>query len=189
MLWDRIVRAITFRRDVYAEVEEDQSFTSTAWTIVVVVAIIAALGNLRFTRFGTSLLGVLVGAILDVVGFAIGALVINVVGRAVYKADVTFEELVRALGLAYVWNAVGFLRILGPILSCILAPVSIIAWLALVVSFFVAAKEALDLDWVPTIVTVVLGWIVIVAVSFVSSLILGAMGLVASGILGAFGGG
>jgi hypothetical protein len=185
MLMDRIVKAITFRKEVYAEVEKEESFTTTAWILVVVVAVVAALGNLRFTQFGMSLLGVLVTAVLNVVGFAVAALVINLVGRAVYKAEVTFEELVRTVGLAYVWNAVGILGILGPFLSCLLLPVRIVTWVALVVSWFIAVKEALDLDWVPTVVTVVLGWIVIFVVQIITSAILGAMGIAAAAITGA----
>ena len=188
MLMDRIVKAVTFRKEVYAEVEQDKSFTTTAWILVIVVAIVAALGNISFTQFGRSLLGVLVSAILNVVAFAIAALVINLVGRAIFKAEVTFDELVRTIGLAYVWNAAGILNILGGVLSCILWPVRVITWVALVVSWFLAVKEALDLDWVPTVVTVVLGWIVIFVVQMVTGIILGAMGIVGASVAGALGG-
>ncbi len=45
MLMDRIVGAFTFRRQVYAEVENDTSFTTTAWIIVAIVgAIMGAMG-------------------------------------------------------------------------------------------------------------------------------------------------
>ena len=188
MLMDRIVKAVTFRKEVYAEVEQDKSFTTTAWILVIVVAIVAALGNISFTQFGRSLLGVLVSAILNVVAFAIAALVINLVGRAIFKAEVTFDELVRTIGLAYVWNAAGILNILGGVLSCIRWPVRVITWVALVVSWFLAVKEALDLDWVPTVVTVVLGWIVIFVVQMVTGIILGAMGIVGASVAGALGG-
>jgi hypothetical protein len=152
---------VTFKKEVYAEVEQDESFTTTAWIIVVVVSIIAALGGISFAHFAKSLLGVLISAVLNVIGFAVGALVMNLVGRALFKADVTFEEIVRTVGLAYVWNAVSILNVLGGLAMCFLWPVTAIAWVALVVSLALAIKEALDLDWVPTIVTVVLGWIAI----------------------------
>ena len=76
-----------------------------------------------------------------------------------YKADVTFDELVRTLGLAYVWQVVGVLGVLSAFstaLSCVLAPVMVIAAILLIVAWFIAAKEALDLDWVKTIITVIL---------------------------------
>lgn len=185
---DRIVKAVTFQREVYAEVEQDESFTTMAWVIVVVSAALSALGGLRFRAFGPSLFGVIVGTVMAVIGFAIGALVINLVGRALYKADVNFSELVRTLGLAYVWNAVGFLGIVGAIwgpLRCLVTPIQIVAWVALAVSWVFAVKEALDLEWVPTIVTVVLGWIVIIIFSIVTGAIFAAMGVVGAGILGA----
>jgi hypothetical protein len=188
MLMDRIVKALTFKKEVYADVEQDKSFTTTAWILVIVVSIVAALGNLSFAQFGKSLLGVLVAAILNVVGFAVAALVINLVGRALFKADVTFEELVRTIGLAYVWNAANIIGILGGVLSCILWPVRIVAWVGLAVSWFLAVKEALDLEWVPTIVTVVLGWLVIVLVQVLTGVILAALGIAGAVVAGALGG-
>ncbi len=188
MLMDRIVRAITFRKEVYAEVEKDESFTTTAWIIVFVVSIIAALGSLSFANFGSSLVSVLVGAILNVVSFAVGAFAINLVGRGLFKADVTFNELVRTLGLAYIWRVVSLIGILGPFLSCLLLPLTILSVILLVASWLVATKEALDLDWVPTIVTVVLGVIVVFVLEAVVGLILGGLGLAAAGIAGALGG-
>ena len=37
---DRIIKALTFKTEVYAEVENDATFTSTAWIIVVVVSLL-----------------------------------------------------------------------------------------------------------------------------------------------------
>jgi hypothetical protein len=179
---DRIIKAFTFRKEVYGEVEKDGTFTSTAWLLVVVVSFINQLGGLRFAQFGRSLLGVIIGTVIQVAAFAIAAMVINLVGRALFKADVTFEELVRTLGLAYVWNIVGVLNILGPVVSCFVWPVTIIGWILLVISWFLAVKEALDLDWVPTIVTVVLGWLVILVFRVIAGVILGLLGVAAQGI-------
>jgi hypothetical protein len=103
-----------------------------------------------------------VGTIFAVIGFAVGALVINWVGRTVFKAEVSFDELVRTLGLAYVWQVVGVLGILSAIsttLSCVISPVLFITAIATIAAWFIAAKEALDLEWLQTIITVVLGWI------------------------------
>ena len=41
---DRIIGAFTFRKGVYAEVEHDASFTTTAYIIVAIVAILNQLG-------------------------------------------------------------------------------------------------------------------------------------------------
>ena len=190
MLTNRIIGAFSFRREVYAEVEKDATFTTTAWLLVIVVAFLNQLGSRASGNLVNWLIGAVVGTIFAVVGFAVAALVINWVGRALFNADVTFEEMVRTLGLAYVWNVIGVISALAAFseaLSCLLAPVMIITVILLVASWFVAAKEALDLDWVQTIVTVILGWIALVAITIVAGVVLGLLGLSAAvmgGLLG-----
>ncbi len=186
---DRIIKAFTFKTEVYSEVESDSSFTTTAWLIVAVVSFLNALGSLSSDNFGSSLLAALVSAVFAVVGFAVAAYVINLVGRTVFKAEVSFNELVRTVGLAYVWQAVGFLGILGVIsedLRCIVSPLLIIAAILWLVSAFIAAKEALDLEWLQTIITVVLGWVAFMVVVFLAGLVLAAIGIGGAALFGAF---
>ena len=191
MLMNRIIGAFTFRKGVYAEVEQDTSVTTTAWLIVAVVAFLNQVGSAASRDLGGWLIGAVVGTVFAIIGFAVGALVINWVGRAVFHAEVTFDELLRTLGLAYVWNVVGVFGVLAAIsepLSCVLAPVMIIAVLAMIVAWFMAAKEALDLEWLQTIVTVFLGWLALVVVSLViRGLVLGALGLGAVAVGGLLG--
>lgn len=184
---ERIISAFSFRREVYADVEKDTSFTNTAWMLVVVVAFLNQLGGLKFTNFFSSLIGVVIGTVFAVLGFAVACFVIQAVGRALFKADVTFEEMVRTLGLAYVWNVVrviGILAAISPALVCVVAPITVIAAILLVVSWFVAAKEALDLEWVQTVITVIVGWIALMIVMAIAGAILGLLGLAAAGVGG-----
>jgi len=184
---DRIIKAFTFKTEVYAEVESDTSFTTTAWIIVAVVAFLNALGSLSFDNFGSSLLGAVLSAVIAVIGFALAAFVINFVGRTVFKAEVSFEELIRTLGLAYVWQVVGLLGILGAIsagLQCVVAPALFLGAILWLISAFIAAKEALDLEWVQTIITVILGWIVYMIVLAVAGLILAAIGFGGAALFG-----
>ena len=179
MLTNRIIGAFTFRSGVYAEVEKDNTFTTTAWILVVVVAFLNQIGTFASSELVNWLVGAVVGTLFAVVAFALAALVISWVGRGVYKADVTFDELVRTLGLAYVWQVVGALGIVSAFsiaLSCILAPVMIIAAVLLVVAWFIAAKEALDLDWVKTIITVILGWIALIVITAIAGIVVGLLG-------------
>jgi hypothetical protein len=192
MLVNRIIGAFTFRKGVYAEVEKDTTFTTTAWILVAVVAFLNQLGSQATTNLGNWLIGAVVGTIFTVIGFAVAALVINWVGRAVFKADVTFQELVRTLGLAYVWNVIGVfgvLAIISETLSCVLAPVMVVGAILMVIAWFVATKEALDLDWVKTIVTVILGWLALIAVMIVAGVVVGLLGFGTAGLMGAFGAG
>jgi hypothetical protein len=191
MLTQRIIGAFTFRKGVYAEVEQDASFTNTAWILVAVVAFLNQLGSAASSNLLNWLLGAIVGTIFAVIGFAVAALVINWVGRAVFKADVTFHELVRTLGLAYVWQVIGVLGIISILsagLSCILAPVMIIAVILMIVAWFIAAKEALDLEWGQTIVTVILGWLALVVITLViGGLVMSTLGLGAAAMGGLVG--
>jgi len=180
MLTERIIGAFTFRKGIYAEVERDTAFTQTAWTIVAIVSFLNQLGTNASSNLVSWLVGTIVGTIFAVLGFAVAAWIIDWVGRTVFKADVTFEEMIRTLGLAYVWNVFGFVGIISAFssaLSCVLAPIMIIAAILLVVAWFVAAKEALDLDWGKTIITVILGWIALVVIMSFAGAVLGLLGL------------
>jgi hypothetical protein len=84
-------------------------------------------------------------------------------------------------------GVIGILSAFSEALSCLLAPAMIIAVLLMVVAWFIAAKEALDLDWGQTIVTVILGWLALIAIRVVAALILGLLGLGAAAVGGAIG--
>lgn len=190
MLTNRIIGAFTFRKGVYAEVEQDTTFTTTAWLLVVVVAFLNQIGTNASGDLISWLIGAIVGTVFAVAGFAVAALVISWAGRTLYNADVTFDELVRTLGLAYVWNVVGVLGVLTALseaLSCLLAPVMVLAVLLLLVAWFVAAKEALDLEWAQTIITVILGWIVLAVIMALGGVLLGLLGFGAAAVGGLLG--
>jgi hypothetical protein len=185
MLVDRIVGAFSFRRQVYADVENDPSFTQTAWVLVAVVAFLNQLGTYAGGGIGRWLISSVVGAVFMVAGFAVAAFVVSWLGKALFQADVTFEETVRTLGLAYVWNIVGFIGVVAglvPGLGCILTPLLCIAPILQLISWFIAAQEALDLDTGQTLITVILGVIVNWVIMTIAGVILGLMGLTAVGI-------
>lgn len=193
MLMERIIGALTFKRQVYADVEKDTTFTPTAWGIVALVGLLSQLGSaatFAYTEGGqldmTSwILGGVVGAVVSVAGFALGAFLIAWLGKSLFKADVTFDEMVRTLGLAQVWNLAGVLGVVGavvPLLGCITAPITCIAAILALVSWFIAAQEALDLDGGQTAITVIVGWVVSFFVAgFVGGIVLAAVGLAAGG--------
>jgi hypothetical protein len=191
MLTDRIIGAFTFKKGTYAAVEKDTSFTQTAWILVAVVSFLSQLGSNASSNIGHWLIGTIVGTIFAVAGFALAAFVIAWVGRSLFKADVTFEELVRTLGLAYVWNVIGVVGALAAFssaLSCLLAPALFVGAILGLIAWLVAAKEALDLEWAQTIVTVIIGWIVLLVMLFIGGIVLGLLGVTARGVLGLFGG-
>ena len=158
MLINRIIGAFTFRKGVYADVEHDPSFTTTAWMIVVIATLLNRLNALLYSS--ERLFAAIVSAILSILGFAIGVLVINWIGSTLFKANVTFGQGIRALGLAYVWKAIGILSLLASFSTPLSGVLDLLIGLATIISWLIAAKEALDLDWLKTGITVVLGWLV-----------------------------
>jgi hypothetical protein len=190
MLTERITGALTFRRGVYAEVEADKTFTATAWILVVIFALLNQLGSYASQNIFDWLVSAGIGLLTAIAGFAIAAAVISWVGRGIFSAEVTFDELVRTMGLASIWTAVGVLGIIAAFsdaLSCILGPVIVISWVALVVAWFVAVHEALDLTWGKTILTVIIGFIPWAIIMALTGVVLSLLGLTASGFGSLFG--
>jgi hypothetical protein len=190
MLFDRILGALEFRRGIYAQVEEDASFTTTAWLLVIVSAFLNQLGSQASGNLINWLISAVTGTITAVIGFAVAAYLMDWIGRTLFGADVSFDELVRTLGLAYIWSAVGVLGIVARLfapLNCLVAPTRLAAAILLVVAWFVAAREALDMEWGRTIVTVGLGWIVLVAIMIVTNVVLDLLGIGAGALGGLVG--
>jgi hypothetical protein len=190
MFTKRIIGALTFRRGIYAEVEADKTFTATAWILVLIFALLNQVGSYASQNIFDWLVGAGIGVLTAIAGFVISAAVINWVGRGIYSSDVTFNELVRTMGLASIWTAVGFLGVIAAFskaLSCILGPVIVISWVALVVAWFVAVHEALDLTWGKTILTVIIGFIPWAIIMSLTGVVLSLLGLTATGFGNLFG--
>ena len=191
MLIDRIKGAFMFRKGVYAEVAKDATFTTDAWLIVLVVNFIAQLGtSAAYLSSGRGFFGfvvsVFVGTALALAAFAISAFLISWVGREMFKSTATFEELVRAMGLANVWRIIGFIGILSaitPLLACVLSPVTLLAGLAGLVAYFFSIREATNMEWVGVIVTVIVALIIQLIVTAIAGGILAAFGLGAAALL------
>ncbi len=190
---DKFIKVFTFKTGVYKEVEDNAAFTPTAWMIVAAVALLSSLGGNAASAHalgGRWIFGALGSACFAILGFALGSFVISWAGKTFFNAEVTFEEMVRTLGLAYIWNVVGFLGIIAlaaPGLACVSGPITFFAGLAGLVAWFFAAKEALDLEWPQTIGTVIIGWVVTLVVTVVASTVLGILGLVGAGVGTLFG--
>ena len=176
---EKIIGAFSFKPNVYAEVEKETGFTSSAWLIVAVTAFLNALGVSAATAhrsIGGYLVSVIITTIFAVLAFAVACFVVDWVGRYFFNAQVTFEEAVRTLGLAYVWNVVGVLGIvslISPSLSCLTSIPRFFAWVAGFISWLVAAKEALDLEWPQTVGTIIIAFVVNLIIMFFASLVIG----------------
>lgn len=182
-MMEKIIAAFSFRKGIYKEVEEDQSFTNSAWIIVSVVALLSSFGSNAETlrgSFGAWFIASIFRAVFMIVGFALSCYIIDWVSKKLFHAKTDFNELVRTLGLAYVWNVIGFLGILSAISPALRFATGIFEFagaIAGLVAWFIAAKEALDLEWGETILTIVIGWVAQGVLLSLSSLILVRLGL------------
>jgi hypothetical protein len=183
MLTQRIVGAFTFRKGVYSEVANDVTFTQTAWLIVIIIQLLNQMGarSALLENGGVFrwLIGWVIGAAFGIAGFAITAFLIPLVARELFKANVSFEQMVRALGLAHVWQIVGFIGILGaiPFLACLLAPIALVAGLAGLAAYLVCIKETSGMDWAGTIVTVIVAAVVQLIMVLISGGFLALVGI------------
>lgn len=201
-LQERIVGAFTFKREAYRDVKDDPSFTPTAWGIVVVVNLInqfagfltagiaaTALTNSLFgdnaavgaaAVAGGSLVAVVLQTIIGVAGFAIAALAVMLVANTLFEAKTTFDQMVRTLGLAYVWSVVGILSLLlvvSPSLICLVGSLSLLGGLLFALAAAIGVKETTGFDWVKTIVTIVIAVVVqLIAIAILGSLFVGVLG-------------
>jgi hypothetical protein len=190
MLTNRIIGALTFRRGVYAEVKADKSFTATAWMLVVIFAILNQLGANASQSIFEWVVGTGIGVVTAMAGFAIAVAVISWVAHRRFSADVTFDKLARTMGLASIWTVVGVLGIIAAFsdaLSCVLGPVIVISWVALVVAWFVAVHEALELTWEKTFTTVILGFIPWAIIMSLTGVVLTLLEVTANGFGSLFG--
>lgn len=140
----------------YEEVEKDGDATLQALGVVVLVAVATGLGSIGYV--GVS--GVLLGALAAVLGWAVWAGLIWLIGTKLLAESATeadWGQVARTTGFA---QTPGLLRIFGfiPVLGPLIVLVSGI-WQ--IVAVVIAVRSALDYTstWRP-IVVVVIGWLV-----------------------------
>lgn len=182
MLIDRIIGALSFKKGVYASAANDTTFTNTAWLIVIVSVLLNQVGSnpASFQHgFFRWLLGTILIAVIGVGAFAVGAYVIKWLAGSMYKVNVTFEQIVRSLGLSYIWKVLGFIGIISviPFLNCIAAPIRILAVLVAFAAALFSIKESTNMEWLGTIIVVVIATIIGLAIVLIFGFILALIGL------------
>ena len=164
---DRMRGAATLDVATYEDVEHDLTATGQAGVVVVLAAIAAGIGAAG--RGGPGILGMVIASLL---GWAAWAGITYFVGTRLFGGTATWGELLRTLGFA---QAPGLLAVLAiiPILGAI---VRLVLFVWMIATSFVAVRQALDIDNVKTILTVLIGAIGYIVVNMIAFGILG-MGL------------
>jgi hypothetical protein len=188
-MFERIIGVFKLDRQVFAEIEHDESATMQAAIVVAIVAALSVIGTIfqvlislatgEGGALGSAILGFVVTFIMTFLNWIIWAAVTYFVGTKLFKGEATLSEMLRVIGFAYAPRMLGIIPCVGGIIGAI--------W-SLIASYF-AIKEGLDLDDTGTIVTILVGWLITIVIGFVVGLLTG-VGAAGLGILsGALGGG
>lgn len=170
---ERIIGVFKLDRNVFADIEHDQSALSQAAIVVAIVAALSAVGSLIGALFqlatgttegiGGSILGIVLSFVMVFVNWAIWSGVTFFVGTKLFNGEADFQEMMRVIGFAYAPQMLSIIPCIGPIVGGIWS----------LIASYIAIKEGLDLDDGQTIATVVVGWLV----TMVIGVILGMLGL------------
>jgi hypothetical protein len=168
---DRMVRAARLEVPVYEEVEADVSATNQALTVVVIVAVATGIGAAIGAPAGELVARVLSNILSALIGWAVWSYVVYFVGTRFMGGTATYGELLRTLGFAEtpaLLSLFRFIPVLGPILA-------LIGGIWVLVASFIATRQALDLDNVKTLISIVLGVVALFVVVLVIAVVVGVI--------------
>ena len=138
-------RAMSLDRSFYREVADDPRYSQEALMVVILAAALSGVGSFLTQLFGGnffgSIIALMVGVVLAVVGYYIWAYVVQWLGAAMFKGQGTAPELLRGLGYAYGPMALGIFAFI-PCVGGLVAAVGAI-W-ALVCGFFAVPRDPQD---------------------------------------------
>jgi hypothetical protein len=163
-LTDRMLAAAKLEVWAYEEVEADETATSQAAIVVVIVAVARAIGS-----WEGGLGAIIGGAISAILGWLLWSAITYFIGTRLFHGTATWGELLRTIGFAQ-----------APGVLLILAAIPLVGWLVrfavfvwILIAGIVAIRQALDFDTGRAVATAVIGWLVMVAVSVVAAIIAG----------------
>ena len=168
MLVNRMIRAAMLDPRLYEEVEHDQSATSQAMQVVLIVALASGIGSALWKLLTLSpidaVTGLVGGILVAVLGWLAWALVTYIIGAKIFGGTATYGEMLRTLGFAQSPNVLLiFTGILGgiPLLGGLLR-LALLIWVLL--AGLIAIRQALDVGTGKAILTAIIGWIVMVII-------------------------
>ena len=168
---ERMIRASRLDINMFEEVEADTSATNQALLIVALVALatgIAALGT-------TGPIGLFVGVVLAIAGWALWAWIVHLIGTKIIPSHSThadWGQLARTLGFAQspgIFRALGFIPVVGNIIFAV-------ASIWMLVAMVVAVRQALDYtSTLRAIAVVLIGSIPYLVLMSIAFALLGAL--------------
>ena len=169
---ERMIRASRLDIHIFEEVEADTSATRQALSVVALVALATGIASVGTT----GPIGLFVGVVLAIVGWAFWAWIVHLIGTKIMPTTSThadWGQLARTLGFA---QSPGIFRVLGlvPVIGNIIFAVASI-WM--LVAMVIAVRQALDYTstW-RAIAVVLIGFIPYLLLMSVAFAVLGALG-------------
>jgi hypothetical protein len=155
---NRMIRAAKLEVPLYEEVEADTRATNQALLVVALVAVASGIGQAGSGR--NVVAQILFGLLTALLGWAVWSYVMYFVGTRFMGGTATYGELLRTLGFA---ESPGVLFIFG-IIPGLGAIISGIAGIWVLVTSFIAIRQALDIDNGKTVITILLGIVALIVV-------------------------
>lgn len=162
---DRVMGVFKLDSNTFEEIEADTGATGQAAMVVVVVALVGALGSgilaaVQDTGFFGSFISSLIGTLL---GWVIWSAVTYFVGTSLFGGQADMGEMLRVIGFAYAPQILGIIPCIG----------TLIGFVWTLAAGFVAVRQGLDIDNTKAALTIGIGFIAYIAVFFVIGLIFG----------------
>ncbi|MGE5139657.1 MAG: YIP1 family protein [Rudaea sp.] len=177
---DRIVGVLTLKAPIYREIADDETATSQAAAIVVVMAVLtAAIGAALVGAFGSALPQGFTAAatspvnffirtvISNILNWLIGAWVIAFVSTTFFGGKTNMWEMARVFGYTQIFTIIAVIPCLGWIVGIILSLIGAV----------IGIREASEFDTTKAILTAVVAFIAVLIVGLIIGTLLGLVGL------------
>lgn len=139
ILTERMIKAAKLDMHLYEEVENDESATGQAVTVVVLASLAAGIGAVGSVGWG----GILLGTIFALVGWFVWAYLTYLIGSKFLpepQTQVNLGQLLRTIGFS---SSPGVIRVLG-IVPGLSQLVFVVASIWMLVAMIIAVRQALD---------------------------------------------
>ena len=168
MFMERIIGVFKLDVATFEAIEADQSATSQAAIVVLVIALISGLGSALGASFmQASFLGLFASSFFaTIIGWLVWSAVTYFVGTSFFGGQADMGQMMRVLGFAYAPQVLSIIPCIGWLIGSIWS----------LIAAFIAVRQGLDLDNTKAFLTIIVGFIAIVLISAVFGLIFGGLG-------------
>ncbi len=160
---ERVVGAMKLEANAFEDVERDVTAMGQAVGVIALYAVSSGIAWIRYN----GLSGIITGVIAALIGYAVWAAIVWIVGTKVMPEPATkadFPETLRVIGFAAAPGLLCFIGII-PILGWL---IGLAIWLWMIAAMVVAVRQVFDYSTTgKAIVVVIIGFIVNVIVSVI----------------------